>query len=103
MRVRGVFQENYYGDRWEWRLGLIIACGILAFLTVVGGGIAGGIVWTTDAKYHFAVQGCRHWSESVNRPAHEVRYTWGTWDCLTPNPAVPGTYIPSSKLFLVNK
>jgi hypothetical protein len=52
--------------------------------------------------YHQATAECRHWSQAIGRPSKEVRYTWWSYDCLTPNPAVPGTWIPTDQVWVVN-
>lgn len=96
----GTITRDRYGQLRVW---IAVPAIVLGVMALIGALVTVGIVVTTNANYHFAVQGCRHWSEAIGRPSKEVRYTWGTWDCLTPNPAKPGTWIPTSKLFLVNR
>ena len=94
------FLRDDYGNLREGPAFVAVMGVVVALIGVI---TAVAIVISTVVNYHFAVQNCRHWSEAIGRPAHEVRYSFGAWDCLTPNPARPGTYIPNSRLFLVNK
>jgi hypothetical protein len=51
---------------------------------------------------HMTVQSCKHWATTHGRPTKFAQYNWWDWECLTPNPSIPGEWIGTGQLRGVN-
>lgn len=76
---------------------------LLAILGLLGAITFGSLLIFRNTTHRLGIEDCRHWAEAYNRPVKFVDYDYWGWNCLTPNPAKPGTWISTSNLYLVNR
>lgn len=82
--------RDHYGIRTRW-LATFVISGLVVIVTLC-------VVIGTLVGVHYGRHNCSRYQAFTGRAAKFVRYSYWSWDCLTPNPSQPGTWIPINQL-----
>lgn len=82
------------GGTMFWKTWFVVVFWVAILSIATASCVKGGV----ELGRHYGRVNCQRYAQNTQRQVRFVNYTFWSWDCLTPNPSQPGTWIPIGQL-----